>query len=59
MVTFVVCLTLFMTSNCHMVIRGRHNLLYDLKRHGDHCGQFDLVYVLVSKTRWPPWPPIG
>ena len=27
-----------------MVIRGRLDLLYDLKGHDDLCGLFDLVY---------------
>ena len=27
-------------------IRGRHDLLYDPKGHGDLCGRFDLVYDL-------------
>ena len=42
-VTFVVGLTLFMTSKGHGVIRGRRDLLYDPKGHGDLCGRFDLV----------------
>ena len=44
MVTFVVGLTQFMTPIGHWVIRGRIDLLYDLKCHGDLCGRFDLVY---------------
>ena len=43
-VTFVVGLTLFMTTKGHGVIRGRRDLLYDPKGHGDLCGRFDLVY---------------
>ena len=43
-VTFVVGLTLFMTPKGHIVIRGRHDPLYDPKGHGDLCGRFDLVY---------------
>ena len=43
-VTFVVGLTLFMTSKGHGVIRGRRDLLYDPKGHGDLCGRFDPVY---------------
>ena len=43
-VTFVVSLTNFMNPEGHGVIRGRRDLLYDLKCHGDLCGQFDLVY---------------
>ena len=33
-----------MTPKGHGVIRGRRDLLYDLKGHGDLCGRFDLVY---------------
>ena len=29
-----------MTPKGHEVIRGRHDLLYDPKGHGDLCGQF-------------------
>ena len=43
-VTFVVGLTLLMTPKGHGVIRGRRDVLYDLKCHGDICGRFDLVY---------------
>ena len=32
-----------MTSKGHWVIRGRSDLLYDLKGHGDLCDSFDLV----------------
>ena len=32
-----------MTLKSNGVIRGRHDLLYDPKGHGDLCGRFDLV----------------
>ena len=44
MVTFVVNLTSFMTPKDNGVIRGRRDLLYDIKGHGDLCGRFDLDY---------------
>ena len=34
-----------MTKKVHRVIRGRRDLLHDLKGHGDLCGQFNLVYI--------------
>ena len=43
-IAFVVGLTMFMTSTCKRVIRGRHDLFYDIKGHGDLCGRIDLVY---------------
>ena len=43
-VTFVVGLTEFMTPKGQWVNRGRRDLLYDLKGHGDFCGRFDLFY---------------
>ena len=43
-VTFVVCLTYFMTQKGHRVNRVRRDLLYDPKGNGDLCGRFDLVY---------------
>ena len=33
-----------MTQKCQRVIRGRHDLLYDPKGHGDLCGRFDPVH---------------
>ena len=33
-----------MTPKGHRVIRGRRDLLYDPKSHGDLCGWFNLVY---------------
>ena len=39
-----VAMTYFMTPKGHKVIRGRRDLLYDPKGHGDLCGRFDLVY---------------
>ena len=33
-----------MTRKVYSVIRGRRDLLYDPKGHGDLCGRFDLVY---------------
>ena len=41
---FVVTLTWFMTPNGYVVIRGRRDLLYDLKGQGNLCGRFDLVF---------------
>ena len=41
--TFVVGLTYLMTQKCHEVIRGRCDLLYDPKGHGDDCGRIDIV----------------
>ena len=35
-----------MTLKGHRVIRGRRDLLYDPKAHGDFFGRFDLVYDL-------------
>ena len=35
-----------MTLKGNWVIRGRRDLLYDPKGHGDLCGRFDLVYDL-------------
>ena len=35
-----------MTPKGHRVIRGRRDLLYEHKGHGDLCGWFDLVYDL-------------
>ena len=35
-------MTYFMTSKGHAVIRGRRDLLYDPKGHGDLCGRFDM-----------------
>ena len=35
-----------MTPKGHRVIRGRRDLLYDPKFHGDLCDRFDLVYDL-------------
>ena len=32
-----------MTPKGHGVIRGRRDLLYDLKGHDDLCGRYDLV----------------
>ena len=43
-VTFVVGVTLTMTSKGHEVIRGCRDLIYDPKGHSDFCGRFDLVY---------------
>ena len=42
-VTIVVGLTWFMTPKDHSVIRGRRDLLYDPKGHGDLFSRFDLV----------------
>ena len=42
-VTFVVGLTSIMTPKGQGVIRGRRDLLYDLKGHGDFCGRYGLV----------------
>ena len=39
--TFVVGLTEFMTLKGNGVIRGRRDLLYDIKGHGDLCGRFE------------------
>ena len=45
-----------MTPKGHRVIRGRRDLLYDPKGHGDPqrsrdlCGRFDLVYDLKKVT---------
>ena len=39
-----------MTPKGHGVIRGRRDLLYDLKGHDDLCGRFDLVYDLKKVT---------
>ena len=33
-----------MTPKVQGVIRGRRDLLYDPKGHGDLCDRFDLVY---------------
>ena len=44
-VTFVVGFTLFLTPKGHRVIKGRRDLLYDPKSHGDLCGLFDLHIV--------------
>ena len=33
-----------MTTKDHSVIRGRRDLLYDLKGHGDIYGRFEQVY---------------
>ena len=38
-VTFVVGLTYFMTPKGHGVNKGRRDLIYDPKGHGDLCGQ--------------------
>ena len=35
-----------MTPTGHGVIRGRRDLLYDLKGHGDLCRRFNLTYDL-------------
>ena len=43
-VTFVVGLTYFMTPKGHGVNKGRRDLIYDPKCHGDFCGWFDPVY---------------
>ena len=43
-VIFVIGLTQFMTPKGRGVIRGNRDLLYDLKAHGDLCGQFELDY---------------
>ena len=40
-VTFMVSLTEFMIPKSQGVIRGRRDLLYDPKGHGDLCGRFD------------------
>ena len=45
-VIFVVGLTYFMTPKCHGVKKGRRDLIYDPKGHGDLCGQFVLIYDL-------------
>ena len=42
--TFVVCLTKFMTPKGHGIIRDRRKLLYNSKGQFDLCGRFDLVY---------------
>ena len=42
---FVVGLTYLITPKGHVFIGRRCDLLYDQKKkHGDLCGQFDLVY---------------
>ena len=33
-----------MTPKVQEVIRGRRDLLYDPKGHGDLCDRFDIVY---------------
>ena len=51
-VTLVVCLTWFMTTKGHGVIRGRRNLIYDPKCQGDLCGKFDLVNDLKRSQHY-------
>ena len=42
--TFVVSLTMLLILKGHGVIRGRCDLLYDNKVHGDLCRRFNVVY---------------
>ena len=37
-----------MTQKGHGVIRGRRDLLYDPKGHGDLCGLFIYLFILYS-----------